>query len=379
MKNMISFIHCADLHLDAPFTGTGTGSFSKERRGDLKETFEKIISLVSESNADYLLISGDLYEHHYVTGSTISWLNVQFGKIGDKPCILVPGNHDPYVANSWYKSFRWNPNVHILTTKSPCYLDEQNGVYFYGIGFDTFRQECLPLTEPPHVEPDRINLCLFHGTVDMTFTENAYNPVSSKALSDMGFDYYAAGHFHGRNENLAAQGIVNAGSPEPLGFDETGVHGVYRVILEKKEGHLRREIQFIPVQKRFYRVLELDITGAESVLKFQKNLIELLTRVDMKKDIVRVNINGRMAAGCNPGLSEAEPNPGEMCYHLELCDHTRPDYNLEELAAESNITGVFVRMMLDRIRKSTEEEKKLLEKSLYLGLDAIFRGSVELS
>jgi exonuclease SbcD len=264
MEQRVSFIHCADIHLDASFKGSGCESFSSERRKDLKKTFEIIINTVIEKDADFLLISGDLYEHDYTAKSTVNWLNEQFSKLGDKPVVIVPGNHDPYVKNAWYRIYPWKENVRILTTASPEYIYEAGNVYFYGIGFDTFRQEQLPGIKPPSISAEKINICLFHGTLDMDFTENPYNPSSSEELHKLGFDYYALGHFHGRNESLIEKGMIYPGSPEPLGFDEKGEHGVYLVNISKKNGEVENQYCFIPVQQRKYLEYNLDAGGIQS-------------------------------------------------------------------------------------------------------------------
>lgn len=374
----ISLIHCADLHLDAPFAGLGPAGFSQQRRRDLKETFANIISAVLEINADYLVISGDLYEHLYVTGSTIHWLNEQFIRLGDKPVVLVPGNHDPFVANSWYRSFPWSSNVRILTSASSDFLDETTGVYFYGIGFDTFRQERLPAIQPPLVSPDRINICLFHGTLDMEFTQSPYNPIDLNSLLDMGMDYYALGHFHGTNAVHAGKGVVNAGSPEPLGFDEPGVHGVYWVSLEKQDGRISREIQFIRLQKRFYRELKLDITDCNSGSMLQRLLEERFDWAMFREDIVRIQATGSMPPGVKLDLQPAEEFLQQVCFHAQLIDRTEPSFDLELLAAENNIAGVFVRMLQDKIARAEGQEKGMLEKAMQLGLNALLRGGAEL-
>ena len=373
----VSLVHCADLHLDAPFAGFGSTSLSQQRRRDLKESFQKIISLVLEKNADYLVIPGDLYEHHYAAVSTIHWLNEQFARLGDRQVVLVPGNHDPYVSNSWYKNFSWGSNVHILATASPEYFDETKGACFYGIGFDTFRQEQLPAIPPPTAYPDRINLCLFHGTLDMAFTQSPYNPIDLNTLLGFGLDYYALGHFHGTNDKHADLGVVNAGSPEPLGFDEPGRHGAYWVSLEKQDGRIRREIQFIQLQKRFYRELKLDITGCSSGYKLRKLLEERFDWAALREDILRIKLAGSMPPGMKPDLQAAEEFLHKACFHGQLIDLTEPAYDLNILSFYNNIAGVFVRNMREKIEKADSEEKRMLEKAMQLGLDALLRGSTE--
>lgn len=377
MKKEVSLIHCADVHLDAPFSGSGPNGFSQRRRRDLKEVFERIISLVQEKDADYLLVCGDLYEHCYVSPSTIRWLNDQFRRLGPKPVILIPGNHDPHVQNSWYNTFPWSSNVHILTPRAPEYLDVEKGVYFYGIGFDTFRQENLPDMAPPQISPERINICLFHGTVDMTFTQNPYNPIEAEALLRMGFDYYALGHFHGKSEKLARQGILNPGSPEPLGFDEIGEHGVFWATLKKDENSLLRETVFVPVQKRFYRDIELDITGMESGRELRESLRRLAGEYCADEDILRITISGRSPADYQEDFREEARIFRGSFPQIQLVDRIEPAYDLDALSAESNITGAFVRLMREKMLQADEKDKKILEKALCLGLDAITRGMVD--
>jgi hypothetical protein len=59
-------------------------------------------------------------------------------------------------------------------------------------------------------------------------------------------------------------------------------------------------------------------------------------------------------------------------------DLTKPAYDLDLLAADSSITGVFIRRMREKIDKAGGEDKRMLEKALQLGLDALLRGRVDL-
>lgn len=377
MKQKVTFIHCADIHLDAPFKNVGRDSFSMERRKDLKKTFETVIHRVNEEDMDFLLISGDLYEHDYVTQTTIRWVNEQFSKLGDKLVVMVPGNHDPYVKNAWYRSYPWHTNVHILTTENPEYFDESMGVYFYGIGFDTFRQDKLPEMKTPVIAKDRINICLFHGTVDMAFSQDYYNPISSRELIEKGFDYYALGHFHVRNESLAEKGIINPGSPEPLGFDEQGEHGIYRVSLEKTDGKVHRQYSFIPVQQRKYREFDLDVSDCETESKLHSLIAGVPNTYGCMQDVVKVNLKGRISPDIHIDLESLEQILRDECFSLSLSDSTQPSYVLEEMAKEKNITGVFIQMIQEKMSNADTEEKAILEKALYLGLEALLTGKVE--
>lgn len=376
MEKSITFIHCADLHLDSPFTGMH--EYSRDRRGDLRKTFESIISLTMEEKADYLLISGDLYEQEYSGRTTIRWLNDRFAGIADKHVLIIPGNHDPYVDNSWYKNYKWSTNVHILSSNNPDFRDEEKGCYFYGIGFDSYRQEKISLKKEPQILPEYINICLFHGTVDMAFSEQAYNPAGSKELFDLGFDYYALGHFHKRGETFADKGMINPGSPEPLGFDELKDHGVYTVRLSKYDGKARRDYKFVRLQQREYKDLNLDVTGVEDESRLMEKLSKTLEQQASKEDIIRINLVGGLNRDVLINTKELEQFFTDKYYYLKIKDCTRPDYNINELALEKSITGVFVKMMLDKISNAGDDEKPVFEKALYLGLEALMTEDVKL-
>lgn len=378
MERSISLIHCADIHMDSPFRSLGYGSYSSDRRSDVKKTFERIITLALERNVDYLLISGDLYEHDYAGRSVIGWINEQLSRLGDKICVIIPGNHDPYTEDSWYRNYSWAPNVRILSSKNPDFRDTRLPCYFYGIGFDTYRQELFSVTSEAEILPEYINICLFHGTVDMPFAQQAYNPVDSDSLLKMGFDYYALGHFHKLNETLAEKGILNPGSPEPLGFDEQGEHGVYFVRLTKNEGKVKRDYERIILQQRKYHDIGFDVSGITDNTQLKSAIIEALNKKASKSDLIRINLTGRLNLSICIDSKEIEKSLAGEYYFVDVRDNTKPGYNLSELAKEKNITGVFVELMQNRIKNSPESERPMLEKALYLGLEALLTKNVEI-
>ena len=98
----------------------------------------------------------------------------------------------------------------------------------------------------------------------------------------------------------------------------------------------------------------------------------------LKEDIIRVQFTGSLPLGVQVDLASAREFLERKCFHAELIDLTRPAYDLELLAADNNIAGVFVRMMQEKLMKADDEGKPGLENALKLGLDALFRGEAEL-
>lgn len=372
----IKFIHFSDLHLDNPFTSMGPdiGKINC-RRQDLLDVFDGIINIAKEENADILLISGDLYEHFYVKKSTITYINKKFEEISATKVFIVPGNHDPYINNSYYKNFQWSSNVYILSEdRSKVELESMN-LCVYGLGFEGFYKESSLKDELRDVNIDRVNILLVHGTVDMNFTRKAYNLLSSEELSKLNMDYIALGHFHNRIDDLGKKGVIyNAGSPEPLGFDEEGEHGIYIGEINKEILHL----DYRNVNVKQYKTVAINIEGINSDEQIAENIRLLLGEGTLSNFLLCIELKGYRNGEYLPDKAKIKKLIGGDVFYADIIDRTLPGYDYEELKKEPGLKGLFVRKLLDRVdRAKSEKEKYLLMKSLYYGVEAIEKGRIE--
>lgn len=378
----VRFIHCADIHLDAPFTSLGGNTDkSASRRQDIKDTFQEIIDLAKSEKPDLLFICGDLYEYRYVRKSTINFLNNCFKSIPDTRIFIIPGNHDPITVNSYYKNFNWNSNVFILCDEMPYVgLDDLN-VYIYGAGFKSFSQEKTMVYDLKPVRNDYINILLTHGTVDMNVGNCLYNPMSSENLSSLSMDYIALGHFHGRIDDIGGKGIIfNPGSPEPLGFDEPGGHGVYIGSLKKSEsGERSLDLRFVKLNKRFYESSDVRLDGCGSNEEVIAKLSEAIKVSDPQNCLLYITLKGYVENGFKIDVRQISAYFRDKLYYLKLKDETLVNYNLEELVKEPGLKGLFVRKLISRMENTDDQyEKTLLSKALYYGLEALENGKIEI-
>lgn len=222
----MKFVHIADVHLDIPFTTLEVRGLAEKRRLDQRNAIKKVVEYIKENNIPYLFICGDLYEQEYIKQSTIDYINKLFETISDTKVFIVPGNHDPYIKNSYYARYNWAPNVKIFTSKIEK-IEEEN-VNIYGYGFEDFYMKKSEYESIKIDEKDKINILLTHGTIDGSRDDGAlYNPIKKSSLKELGFDYVALGHIHKISYNEEEeQRIVNPGSLISLGFDELGSHGM---------------------------------------------------------------------------------------------------------------------------------------------------------
>lgn len=354
--------------MDAPFTSLGKDPAKPDqRRRDLKNTFRKITNAALEREADLLLISGDLYEHDYVNKSTLNFVSGELEKLQSTKTVILPGNHDPWVLDGFYMSFSWPGNVHILR-EGECYdglFDK--GVMVYG-----------GLPENP---PDKslINIVMLHGTVDMKVGCDVYNPVTSKELCALGADYIALGHFHNMFR-LPGGRVFNPGSPEPLGFDEEGDHGVFYAGI-KKDGpagsHI--DVEFLKLCSRRYHNICLDITGLDTEEKTAEEALGLPECVNNTEDLFRIFLTGYRDKNLRINTDFIESYLSGRVFYAKITDRSAPDYNFEEIAVEPGLRGIFASKMLKKAEETAnEQEKAIVMKALYYGMEAIDRGEVSL-
>lgn len=220
----MKFVHIADVHLDVPFTTLETKKLSEKRRLEQREALKRVIEYIKENNIPYLFICGDFYEHEYIRESTIEYINKLFETILDTKVYIVPGNHDPYIKNSYYANYNWAKNVKIF--KGNIEKIEEDNVCIYGYGFENFYMKKSDYEKIQIEDKSKINILLTHGELDGNKNDEImYNPISKTKLKERGFDYVALGHIHKISYNEEEnQNIIYPGSLVSLGFDELGKH-----------------------------------------------------------------------------------------------------------------------------------------------------------
>lgn len=392
----IKFIHCADIHLDVPFSSLGnSGESSFVRRQDIKMTFQKIIDIAYNEQVDFIFITGDLYEHNYVTKSTINFANECFKKIDKTKVIMIPGNHDPWVKGSYYKSYDWTGNVYILggdkLSKNKPYLEfeeENTHICIYGqISSDEYQGQNHVDLSYQNIDPSKINILLLHGSIDFDFDKSSYNPISSKKLASMDMDYIGIGHFHNRIDKVAGRNnIYNPGSPEPLGFDEPGKHGFYMgTISIDHSGRKEVEVEFISVNRKEYIELEVNIAECITDNEIVKRIKDRIADAGIKEELypnllAGITLTGYISPDFAPDIKYISSFFRDKIFYVKIKDHTAPDYDFDEIKKEIGLKGLFTRKVLNLIDAAEDQaEKELLKKSLYYGIEALEKGQVDIS
>jgi len=356
----MKFVHIADMHFDSPFVNLSDRDVLGDlRRLEQRKIFKKVIEYIKQNDIEYLFISGDLYEHKYVKLSTIEYINNLFKEIPNTRVFISPGNHDPYIKNSYYNKFNWNENVRIFDSKIEKIQNEN--INIYGYGFDDFYCTECGIEKIELDDLNKINILIMHGTVDgASIEEKQYNSVSRRMLEEKEFDYIALGHIH---KSDYSTNIVYPGSTASLGFDELDKHGM--IVGDIEKGKLN--IEFISLDNEQFKEINIEITEIIS----KEDLIEKINSIEIKNnEYVKIILTG---------YRNFEINKYELLKYMandriiKIKDKTKIAYNLEKLANESTLKGIFAKEMLEKMNEQniTEEEKEIVKKAIEIGLGAL--------
>ena len=360
----MKFVHIADMHFDSPFVNlSDRDSMGELRRLEQRKVLKKVIEYIKDNNIEYLFISGDLYEHKYIKQSTIEYVNKLFKEIPNTKIYIAPGNHDPYLKNSYYTKFNWNENVKIFSDKIE--KIENENVNIYGYGFTDFYCENSGVENIEIENKDKLNILVIHGALDSSDVEDRkYNPMKKNILKSKGFDYIALGHIHKLDYNSEEnQNIVYPGSTVSLGFDELGQHGM---IVGDFEGE-NLSLEFVPLDEKEYKIINLEITDINS----KEELIEKIMELNIKEnEYIEIKLKGSR---------NFEINTYELLKLIldnkiiKIKDETKIAYDLDKLSNETTLRGLFIKEMKEKLNNPdiTQEEKEIIEKGIEIGLDVL--------
>lgn len=362
---MIRVLHTGDLHLDSPFRALPPEK-ARQRREEQRELLERLAALAEERQVDVVLIAGDLFDGDGIYYETTRMLSDTFGRMKAE-IFIAPGNHDPYSDFSPYATVRWPDNVHIFHSE---YFERVElpklGAVVYGTAFTSKYRDISPLE---HFKADYdeglVRLMVLHGdlTAGQSKSRSRYGPMTTEQLAAAGVDYAALGHIHRCTEVRQAGQTAWAycGCPEGRGFDETGDKGV--LVGEVSPGEAK--LEFVPLCKRRYREITVDVTGKAPAAALREAL-----PADIREDICRFRLVGeRKEETLNQGALYALL--AGKCFDVQLLDATRLETGLWDRLEEDNLTGLFLRNIKTRMEQASPEELPLLERAARFGLCAL--------
>ena len=265
MADQLKFIHAADIHLDSSLHGLERyeGAPVEEIRSATRRAFDNLIELATDEEVAFVLLVGDLYDGDWKDYNTGLYFVERMGRLREAGIrvFIVAGNHD--AASQITKHLRLPDNVTLFSTKNPerVVLEDLN-IAIYGQGFAT-RAVTDDLSEAyPQGDPQFFNIGLLHTCLDGKPGHEPYAPCSVDGLRSKGYQYWALGHVHNREEVSQNPWIVFPGNIQGRHIRELGPKGCTLVTVENGE---IAEVEHRDLDVMRWYLCELDVSASESV------------------------------------------------------------------------------------------------------------------
>ena len=356
---MITVLHTADWHIDAPLR-----NFTEQQRRELRAAMlafpGQIADLCLREDCDLVLLGGDVFDGPWSREGYEAVYRAL--KRMEVPVFIAPGNHDPYRQDSVWVRESWPENVYLFRTPEiTSYVIEELDCRVYGAAFtaaespallDGFRAQC----------PERHALLLLHG--DPANPNSPYCPVTAAQVREAGVDYAALGHIHTRGEFRSGAALCAwPGCPMGRGWDETGIKGV--LITRLDDTALTR---FQPLEvPRFFQ--ETAAAGDDPFAALAAALPPGGSR-----DHFRIRLTGEV----RPGDTEGLDRKFGLYPNLTILDETVPLGDIWAGAGADNLPGLFFRILREGAQNAPEEDEALYELAARIGRRILEGREVEL-
>ena len=188
----IVLVHSSDLHVDddriaAMHGGDGTAGLSG------------VLASARAFGADIVLLAGDTFDNHMVTGPTIERAGRLLANAG-LPVVILPGNHDPATSDSIWLRGRFGEigNVAIFgITNDRVLAFPACELEIWGNAHKDY-MDMVPLRDPPG-RSARWHIAMGHGHYEPPETwANPLRPswlISDAMIAATAADYLALGHW----------------------------------------------------------------------------------------------------------------------------------------------------------------------------------------
>ncbi len=367
----LKFLHCADIHLDTPFTGLSPEKSDERRRG-LRATFMRMMEYVRNGGIDYVFISGDLFDTDYATNGTAELLIREFRNCPETIFIIAPGKHDAYENNPIYSTERLPDNCFVFDSDRLSRFDfGEDKLTVYGWGFVGERITENPLYDKQVDDISKINIVCGYADLDADL-ESSLCPISTEDLKRFGADYYALGSRHEGGEfvNLDDSLYGYPGALESTGFDEPGMGGAKLIAVRYNNGELSIDAKNMSFGQIAFRKDSIDITGVDA----NNEIINRVSRlVSEKKYGAETALKLELVGYIEPRFIVPR-NLGSDAfglYSLEIIDKTMPLYGTEKLGRDMTVKGEVYRRLLPLLESEDEEERLVAARAFREALAAL--------
>lgn len=251
MSRSFTFIHAADLHLDAPFAGIDARD-PRVHATLVEATYvalDRIVETALERAVDFVVIAGDAYNSRDRSLRAQLRFKAACERLdaAGVHVFVAQGNHDP--ADGWTARLTMPANLHVFAhdaverVEVPDPTGPGTLCTLLGRSYATAATRANLARGFRRDSGDETVIGVLHANVGGQEGYEPYAPCTLEDLRAAGVDYWALGHIHKHADLLDEPRSRYSGSPQGLNPKEDGPHGCYLVTMER--GRVIAE-EFVP-------------------------------------------------------------------------------------------------------------------------------------
>ena len=286
------------------------------------------------------MIAGDIFQRQPLLRE-LKEMNSVLASAVDTEVVMIAGNHDFIKKDSYYRSFRWADNVHmILDDKISCVELEKIQTAVYGCSYHKREIKDAVFDKAFPKKRQKYEILLAHGG------DEKHIPFQYRSLAELGYDYVALGHIH-MPQILIENQVAYAGALEPVDTGDTGAHGF--MAGEITEQGCR--IQFVPFASRQYIHMDVEVNRKMTGYLLKNQIRKQIEDLGVQ-NIYKITLTGFRDPDMIYNLEDMDP-----CGNIVgITDHTKPAYQLQKLMEENrdNILGQFIESLNGNDQDSIE-------------------------
>ncbi|MGN1227204.1 MAG: exonuclease SbcCD subunit D [Christensenellales bacterium] len=356
----MKIIHTADLHLDSKMETYLTKEKAKERKLEIRLSFQRLVEYANENGVQVVLIAGDMFDTKNISVATKNFLLEIIAKYNAIDFLVLKGNHDEYMFEDG---------------------EVPQNLKFFGDNFKYFKYGNVVISGlnigrayQPNVfdllsfNSENINILCLHGQISNFYSDNIDYCIPLNMLKGKNIDYIALGHIHEfQSGNLDNRTLfAYSGILEPRGFDECGRKGFIELDIAE---HIT--CKFVPFCKRQFHHIKVDISSARSTNEILEQVVSLLSEINYA-DIIKVELVGSVEVELEKDLDYISKLLNEKFYFAKLIDNSYAKIDLEKLKLDISLKGEFIRTALSDNTINEEDKNKIIN----LGIKALTKGEI---
>lgn len=361
-----TFLHTSDLQLGMTrwfLAGEAQARFDDARL----RVIERLGAVAIEQGCEFIVVAGDVFEHNSLNERTTGRALEFLGSL-PVPVYLLPGNHDPLIADSIFFRTDGVEGLHVISDSTPVRVS--NDVELVGAPLlskrattDLVRQAIEPLEATDH-----IRIMVGHGQAESRSNEIVPDLIdlayAESKLRDGTIDYLALGDTHS-TQAVGTSGLVwFSGAPEATDFHDLvrgefgGEHNSGNALVVRVDKTSATDasvtVEEVAVGEWTWEALDYELNSSDDVADF---LATLDAYPHKDRTVIKYGLRGTLTMTATRdlevGLEQRRPIFAALFERERLTDlHLEPG---EQEIADLAVSGYSAAALAELVESSTTD------------------------